>query len=348
MTIKTSFKMIQPDDWHVHFRRGKILKTVVHFTSKIFYRAFVMPNVIPPITTVKNAENYRKEILDVVANKKQFIPLMVFYLTDNTDVNELVYGYKKNIFYACKLYPINSTINSEYGVSDIKKIYHVLSVMEYFGIPLLIHGELAKNCIDIFDREAEFIKQIMLPLRNRFPMLKVVLEHITTKESVEYVLRSNQYTAATITPHHLMFNRNHMLSDGIKPHFYSFPILKRKKHQEALQYALTTGCDRFFLGTDTAPHFQSDKESCCGKAGIFNAPIALSMYATVFEKLNILKYFEAFCSLNGPKFYNLPINKDNIILIKKSDTIYDSIDCYNNKIIPFLAGKKIKWSVLGN
>lgn len=212
-------------------------------------------------------------------------------------------------------------------------------------MPLLIHGEVTASHIDIFDREALFIEQVMLPLRSQFPQLKVVFEHITTKEAAQYVLEANEFTAATLTPQHLMFNRNHMLVGGVRPHLFCLPILKRNVHQEALRAAIASGCDRFFLGTDTAPHIQSRKESSCGCAGVFNAPTALAAYATVFEELGALAHFEAFCSLNGPKFYNLPVNEGSITLTKQQNITCESIDCCNDKLIPFLAGEDAGWTI---
>ncbi len=299
MTTVTTLTIRRPDDWHVHFRDDDMLKAVVPYTSEFWYRAIVMPNLVPPVTTIEAAKAYRERIIQAVPEGHQFTPLMTCYLTDSTDPVELIKGFHEGVFTACKLYPANATTNSSHGVSDIKKIYPVLAAMEQAGMPLLIHGEVTASHIDIFDREALFIDHVMLPLRAQFPQLKVVFEHITTKEAAQYVQEANEYTAATLTPQHLMFNRNHMLVGGVIPHLFCLPILKRNVHQEALRSAVASGCDRFFLGTDTAPHVQSRKESSCGCAGVFNAPTALAAYATVFEELGALAHFEAFCSLNG-------------------------------------------------
>ncbi|QKG45658.1 dihydroorotase [Providencia rettgeri] len=345
MTTVTTLTIRRPDDWHVHFRDDDMLKTVVPYTSEFFGRAIVMPNLVPPVTTIEAAKAYRERILKAVPEGHQFTPLMTCYLTDSTDPVEVVRGFNEGVFTACKLYPANATTNSSHGVSDIKKIYPVLAAMEQAGMPLLVHGEVTASHIDIFDREALFIEQVMLPLRAQFPKLKVVFEHITTKEAAQYVQEANEFTAATLTPQHLMFNRNHMLVGGIRPHLFCLPILKRNVHQEALRAAVASDCDRFFLGTDTAPHIQSRKESSCGCAGVFNAPTALAAYATVFEELGALVHFEAFCSLNGPKFYNLPVNEGTITLTKEQNITCESIDCCNDKLVPFLAGEDARWSV---
>ncbi|UNH28319.1 dihydroorotase [Moellerella wisconsensis] len=346
MTIPaTTLTIRRPDDWHVHFRDDEMLKTVVPYTSQFFGRAIVMPNLAPPITTIQAAKEYRTRILQAVPQGQNFTPLMTCYLTDNTDPQELIDGFTQGVFTACKLYPANATTNSTHGVSDIKRIYPALAAMEKIGMPLLVHGEVTASHIDIFDREAFFIEQVMEPVRKQFPQLKIVFEHITTKEAAEYVLAGNKYIAATLTPQHLMFNRNHMLVGGIRPHLFCLPILKRNIHQEALRNAVTSGCDRFFLGTDTAPHLKHRKESSCGCAGVFNAPTALAAYATVFEEMNALNHFEAFCSLNGPKFYNLPINDGRVKLEKKTTIAVESIQCGDDQLIPFLAAEDIHWTI---
>ncbi|WP_323839956.1 dihydroorotase [Photorhabdus africana] len=344
-TESYTIKIRRPDDWHIHFRDGEMLKTVVPYTSHYFGRAIVMPNLLTPITEVVSAKAYRDRILAAIPEGDNFQPLMTCYLTDTTESSQIEIGYKEGIFTACKLYPANATTNSSHGVSDIKNIYPLLAVMEKLGMPLLVHGEVTASHIDIFDREARFIEQVMEPLRNQFPALKVVFEHITTKEAAQYVLEGNNNLAATLTPQHLMFNRNHMLVGGIRPHLYCLPVLKRNVHQEALRAAVASGCDRFFLGTDSAPHAQHKKESSCGCAGVFNAPSALPAYATVFEEMNALPHFEAFCSFNGPKFYGLPVNEGFIELTRKPSTVIEHIDCNNEKLIPFLAGEDARWDV---
>ncbi|ERT12452.1 dihydroorotase [Photorhabdus temperata] len=346
MTTKSyTIKIRRPDDWHIHFRDGEMLKTVVPYTSHYFGRAIVMPNLLPPITEVASAKAYRDRILAAIPEGDNFQPLMTCYLTDSTDSSQIEIGYKEGIFTACKLYPANATTNSSHGVSDIKNIYPLLGIMEKLGIPLLVHGEVTASHIDIFDREARFIEQVMEPLRNQFPALKVVFEHITTREAAQYVLEGGNNLGATLTPQHLMFNRNHMLVGGIRPHLYCLPILKRNIHQDALRAAVASGCNRFFLGTDSAPHALHKKESPCGCAGVFNAPSALPAYATVFEEMNALQHFEAFCSLNGPGFYGLPVNEGFVELTRKSSTVIEHIDCNNEKLIPFLAGEDARWEV---
>lgn len=343
--ITTTIKIRRPDDWHVHFRDDDILKLVVPYTSRFFGRAIVMPNLVPPITDIDQAKSYRERILDATPAEHSFTPLMTCYLTDSTDAQIVEEGFNQGIFTACKLYPANATTNSKYGVSKIANIYPVFAKMEKIGMPLLVHGEVTNSDIDIFDREAYFIDQTMEPIRKNFPSLKIVFEHITTKEAVQYILAGNEKLAATITPQHLMFNRNHMLVGGIKPHLYCLPVLKRNIHQKALREAITIGCQRFFLGTDTAPHTQNRKESACGCAGVFNAPTALAAYATVFDEMNAMENFEAFCSLNGAKFYGLPVNEGFIELKRKKVIIPDKISQGKNHLIPFLANEDANWEI---
>lgn len=345
MTTPQVLTLRRPDDWHVHLRDGDMLKTVVPYTSAVWRRAIVMPNLVPPVTTVDAAIAYRQRILDAVPEEHQFQPLMTCYLTDTLDADELERGFNQQIFTAAKLYPANATTNSSHGVSNIDAISPVLARMEKIGMPLLVHGEVTQGDIDIFDREARFIDTVMTPLRQRFPALKVVFEHITTKEAADYVREGNELLAATITPQHLMFNRNHMLAGGIRPHFYCLPILKRNIHQEALRALATSGCERVFLGTDSAPHARHRKEASCGCAGCFNAPCALAIYATVFEEMNALDKLEAFCSLNGPRFYGLPVNEDVIQLIRRDDVVPETITLSDDSLVPFLAGEVLRWSV---
>lgn len=345
MTTPQVLTLRRPDDWHVHLRDGDMLKTVVPYTSAVWHRAIVMPNLVPPVTTVDAAIAYRQRILDAVPDEHDFQPLMTCYLTDTLDPDELERGFNQQVFTAAKLYPANATTNSSHGVSNIDAISPVLARMEKIGMPLLVHGEVTQSDIDIFDREARFIDTVMTPLRQRFPALKVVFEHITTKEAADYVREGNELLAATITPQHLMFNRNHMLAGGIRPHFYCLPILKRNVHQEALRALATSGCERVFLGTDSAPHARHRKEASCGCAGCFNAPCALAIYATVFEEMNALDKLEAFCSINGPRFYGLPINEDVIQLIRRDDVVPETITLSDDSIVPFLAGEMLRWSV---
>lgn len=343
ITLK-SLKIRRPDDWHLHLRDGKILKMVVPYTSRVFSRAIVMPNLSPPITTIDAASSYRQRILAAVPKDDKFTPLMTCYLTDSISVQELINGFQQNIFIAAKLYPANVTTNATYGVRNIKGIFKLFEVMQKIRMPLLIHGEVANDNVDIFDREARFIDEVMDPIRLQFPELKIVFEHITTKEAVQYVQDADQFLGATITPQHLMLNRNHMLVGGIRPHIFCLPILKREIHREALCKAIASKSDRFFLGTDSAPHTKQHKESHCGCAGIFNAPNAILIYTTIFEKLNALQHLEAFCSLNGPRFYNLPTNEDFIELSRVPTTQFQEIIMDNDSIIPFIPDEPLQWS----
>ncbi|MFC3395264.1 dihydroorotase [Brenneria rubrifaciens] len=341
----TFFKIRRPDDWHIHLRDDLMLKTVLPYTSRFFGRAIVMPNLTPPVTSVASAIAYRDRILAAIPEGDNFHPLMTCYLTDTLDVTEVVSGFEQGIFTAAKLYPANATTNSSHGVTNIANVAPTLEKMQEIGMPLLIHGEVTDPSVDIFDREARFIESTLKPLRKQFPELKVVFEHITTKEAVQYVVSGNEYLAATITPQHLMFNRNHMLVGGVRPHLYCLPVLKRNIHQQALREAVAGGCERLFLGTDSAPHTRHKKESNCGCAGVFNAPAALSAYATVFEEMGALKKLEAFCSLNGPRFYGLPVNEDWIELYREPTAFPEEISMESESLIPFMAGQSLNWSV---
>ncbi|WP_409307129.1 dihydroorotase [Pectobacterium sp. B1J-3] len=338
-------KIRRPDDWHIHLRDDRMLETVLPYTSRFFGRAIVMPNLTPPVTSVADAIAYRNRILAAIPEGDNFKPLMTCYLTDSLDAVEVTNGFEQGVFTAAKLYPANATTNSSHGVTNIANIASILEKMQKIGMPLLVHGEVTDPAIDIFDREARFIESILEPLRKQFPELKIVLEHITTKEAAQYVLSGNQYIAATITPQHLMFNRNHMLVGGIRPHLFCLPILKRNIHQQALREAVASGCERLFLGTDSAPHTKHRKESSCGCAGVFNAQAAISAYATVFEEMEALNKFEAFCSLNGPRFYNLPVNEGWIELHREPITFPEEIQMGSESLIPFMAGQSLNWSV---
>ncbi|PWC22214.1 dihydroorotase [Brenneria roseae subsp. roseae] len=341
----TILKIRRPDDWHIHLRDDQILETVLPYTSRFFGRAIIMPNLTPPVTSVAAAIAYRNRILSAIPEGDSFQPLMTCYLTDSLDAAEVVNGFEQGVFTAAKLYPANATTNSSHGVTNIANIATILEKMQEIGMPLLIHGEVTDPSVDIFDREARFIESTLEPLRKQFPELKVVFEHITTKEAAQYVVSGNQYLAATVTPQHLMFNRNHMLVGGVRPHLYCLPILKRNIHQQALREAVAGGCDRLFLGTDSAPHARHRKESSCGCAGVFNAQAALSAYATVFEEMGALSKLEAFCSLNGPRFYGLPVNEDWIELYREPVTFPEEIQMGSESLIPFMAGQSLNWSV---
>jgi dihydroorotase len=310
--------LIRPDDWHIHLRVGDMLKAVLPFTARVFARAIVMPNLKPPVTTSARAKAYRDEILAALPKGANFTPLMTIYLTDATDAADLAAGHKDKIVTAAKLYPAHATTNAEAGVTDIRKIYPVLERMQKIGMPLLIHGEATDPDIDVFDREAVFIEKALAPLRRDMPELKIVLEHITTREAATYVAGEGKggRLAATITAHHLHINRNAMFAGGIRPHYYCLPVAKREIHREALIKAATSGAPMFFLGTDTAPHHRAAKESACGCAGIFSAPNALPLYAQAFDDTGHLERLEGFASRFGPAFYGLPVNTGLIKLEK--------------------------------
>ena len=335
----------RPDDWHIHLRDDAMLHTVLPYTSEVCGRAIVMPNLVPPVTSVAAARAYRERILAALPQQHRFQPLMTCYLTDSLDAAEVEHGFREGVFTAAKLYPAHATTNSSHGVTSIAAIASVLERMQAIGMPLLIHGEVTDAHIDIFDREARFIETVMIPLRQQFPGLKIVMEHITTREAAQYVLEANDLLGATITPQHLMFNRNHMLVGGVRPHLYCLPILKRNVHQQALRDVIASGNPRFFLGTDTAPHARHRKESSCGCAGVFNAPVALPAYATVFEEMGALSHFEAFCSENGPRFYGLPLNEERITLVREAWTVPESIALGEDSLVPFLAGETLNWRV---
>lgn len=335
----------QPDDWHVHLRDGAMLKTVADYTARQFARAIIMPNLTPPITSVEAAIGYRDRIR--AATESDFKPLMTCYLTDDIEPDVVGRGFSENIFTACKLYPANATTNSSHGVTDIRNIYSVLETMQQIGMPLLVHGEVTDSDIDIFDREAVFIERILSHVISDFPDLKIVFEHITTAEAVEFVDGSGPNIAATITPHHLAFNRNAIFQGGIRPHYYCLPVAKREKHRLALRQAATSGSAKYFLGTDSAPHLVDDKESSCGCAGLFNAPYALESYAQIFEEENALDKLEAFASENGPHFYGLPLNDKKVVLEKHDNRATKEIETENGPVIPFLADEILPWKFSG-
>lgn len=344
MTVD-SLTITQPDDWHVHLRDGDMLTQVAPYTARQFGRAIIMPNLKPPVTTAALAAAYRARILQATRDYPDFEPLMTAYLTDTIDAQAIKSGHEQGIFTAAKLYPANATTNSAAGVSDIKKIYPVLEVMQEMGMPLLVHGEMVSKDIDIFDREAAFIDAVMQPLSQAMPELKVVFEHITTQDAADFVAESGDNIAATITVHHLQINRNDMLVGGIKPHLYCLPVAKREQHRLALRKAATSGSRKFFLGTDTAPHPSTDKESACGCAGIFSAPQALENYVQVFDEENALDRFEAFASLNGPAFYGLPPNQRKITLLRQPQDVPTVIGKQALAVSPYKAGESLPWSI---
>lgn len=342
MTTKT-ITITKPDDWHLHLRDGEMLGTTVPHTARSFSRAIVMPNLKPPVTTVEQALAYRQRILNALPTDTNFSPLMTLYLTDNLAQEELVRLSEEPAVVAVKYYPAGATTNSDSGVSSIDRVMPSLEVMAKRGIPLLIHGEVTDGEIDIFDREQRFIDTVLTPLRAQLPELKVVLEHITTANAVEFVSEQSSNVAATITVHHLLYNRNHLLAEGVRPHFYCLPVLKRNSHQLALIEAATSGNPKFFLGTDSAPHHKGDKEAACGCAGIYTAPGALELYAEVFDQADALDRLEGFASLYGPRFYGLPVNTEKISLVRDSWQMEESFQFGSNTVIPVRAGETLHW-----
>ncbi len=332
----------RPDDWHVHLRDGAMLADVARYTAHQFARAIVMPNLSPPITTIASAIAYRERILAATAGQ-DFTPLMTCYLTDDTVSDDIARGHADRVFTAAKLYPAHATTNSAHGVTDIKALYRVFERMQAIGMPLLVHGEVTDAEVDIFDREAVFIDRVLAPLIKEFPSLKVVFEHITTAEAVAFVDISGASIAATITPHHLHLNRNAMFDGGIRPHAYCLPVAKRERHRQALRRAATSGSTKFFLGTDSAPHAASAKESACGCAGIFNAPFAIESYATVFDEEHALDKFEGFVALNGPAFYGLPVNRGTLTLLRQPTEVPANLTAAGAPIVPYHAGETIGW-----
>lgn len=340
----TSITITRPDDWHVHLRDGDVLKDTVRDISRYMGRAIIMPNLVPPVTDTSAALAYRDRIL-AAQPSETFSPLMVLYLTDNTTPDEIRKAKASGHVYAAKLYPAGATTNSDSGVTDINKLLPTMEAMQELGMPLLIHGEVTKHDVDIFDREKVFLETVLAPIVAAMPNLKVVLEHITTKDAVDFVNNAGPNVGATITAHHLLYNRNHMLAGGIRPHFYCLPILKRNTHQEALIAAATSGSKKFFLGTDSAPHTKGKKEAACGCAGSYTAHAAIELYAEVFELAGALDKLEGFASHNGPDFYGLPRNHDTITLTKQSWAVPDTMEFGADQVVPIRAGEQIGWQV---
>ncbi len=334
----------QPDDWHLHLRDGAALKAVLPDTVRQFARAIVMPNLKPPVRTVAEAAAYRDRILAAIPVGQQFEPLMTLYLTDNTSPAEIVAAKASPFVKAVKYYPAGATTNSDLGVTDIRRCYAAFEMMQQVDLPLLLHGEVTHSTIDIFDREKVFIEKHLVPLTAQFPRLRIVLEHITTADAVEFV-RATDNVAATITPQHLLFSRNSLFKGGIRPHFYCLPILKREEHRLALVQAATSGNPKFFLGTDSAPHGRNQKESDCGCAGCYSALHALELYAEVFEAENALDKLEAFSSFYGPDFYQLPRNTDTITLVKSPWRIPSELPFLNSGLVPLRAGEELTWQM---
>ncbi len=337
--------IIRPDDWHLHLRDGDILIDVVKHSAKQFARAIVMPNLDPPITTTEMAINYKERILLNIPKKIKFSPLMTLFLTEKTSIEEIKKALNSKIIYGIKYYPKNTTTNSGDGVNDIFKCSEVLEEMEKYNIPLLLHGEVYDESIDFYDRENEFIEKVLYRLRKNFPSLKIVFEHISTENAVNFVLNDNGPTAATITAHHLLRNRNSIFENGINPHYFCLPILKSEKHRKALLKAATSGNPKFFLGTDSAPHLIGAKENSCGCAGCYTAFHAMELYATAFESVNALDKLEGFSSFYGPDFYGLPRNNDTITLKRKKWIIPEILKISHSKIVPFDSKKTLNWFV---
>ena len=337
----------QPDDWHLHLRDGAMMAAVVPYTARVFGRAIVMPNLSPPVTSVAAASAYRDRILAAVPAGTGFTPLMICYLTDHADPAVLIEGHAAGVFTAAKLYPAHATTGSAHGVTDIATLAPALEAMQRIGMPLLIHGEVTDEDVDIFDREAVFIDRTLTQLVRDFPALKIVFEHITTAEAVAFVDASGALMAATITPQHLHINRNAMFAGGLRPHAYCLPVAKRETHRLALRKAATSGSTQYFLGTDSAPHEVATKESACGCAGIFNAPFALESYAAVFDEEGALDKLEGFASLYGPRFYGLPVNEATVTLERISHIVPDRLTHGGDTLIPFHAGEKLGWRVVG-
>jgi dihydroorotase len=335
--------IIRPDDWHVHLRDGVVMRGVLQDTARQFGRAIIMPNLKPPVTTTTQAVAYRQQIIDALPEGSTFEPLMVLYLTDDTTADEIQRARDSGVVHAVKLYPAGATTNSAAGVTDLRKCMPALEAMQAVGMPLLVHGEVTDADIDIFDREAVFIDRVLEPLRRNLPALKVVFEHITTADAAHYVAQAAGPIAATITAHHLLYNRNELFRGGIRPHYYCLPVLKRETHRLALVAAATSSSDRFFLGTDSAPHARGLKEHACGCAGCYTALHAMSLYARAFEQAGALDRLEAFASINGPRFYGLPQNAGSITLIRRPWTVPDELQVDSTAIVPLNAGETMDW-----
>ena len=338
--------LTRPDDWHLHLRDGAAMHAVLPHSVHQFARAIIMPNLKPPVRSVAEAAAYRDRILAAIPADKSFEPLMTLYLTDKTSPEEIVAAKTAKFIKAVKYYPAGATTHSDSGVTDIRNCDRVFEAMQQVDLPLLLHGEVTDPEVDVFDREQVFIEQHLIPLVSRFPKLRVVLEHITTTQAVEFVLNAGRNIAATITPQHLLLSRNAIFNGGIRPHFYCLPILKREKHRLALVQAATSGNPQFFLGTDSAPHTRNAKESCCGSAGCYSALHAMALYAEVFEQVDALDKLEAFASFYGPDFYQLPRNQEQITLAKTTWRIPDEVPFIESGLVPLRAGEEISWKLI--
>jgi len=345
----TSITIKQPDDWHLHVRDGDALADILRETTRCFARAIIMPNLKPPVTTTELALAYRDRIMAAIPaetlQSTGFTPLMTLYLTDNTDPAEIKKAKQTSAIHAVKYYPAGATTNSDSGVTNIKHTYKVLEQLSEHGMPLLVHGEVTDPDVDVFDREKIFIDRVLSPLVKDFPELRIVFEHITTKYAVDFVKAAPANIGATITPHHLLYNRNAMFKGGIRPHYYCLPILKHEQHRQSLITAATSGDAKYFLGTDSAPHSIASKESSCGCAGIYNAPVAIELYADIFEQAGALDKLEGFASIHGPNFYQLPVNEKTITLEKNEWEVPEKLPLGNETISPLCAGEKVSWRV---
>lgn len=350
MSSVNTIEITRPDDWHLHIRDGEVLADLLKHTASQFERAIIMPNLKPPVTTAEMAAAYKKRILAALPVGSSFTPLMVLYLTDNTSADEVKKAHQEGVV-GFKLYPAGATTNSDAGVTDIKKCTKALEAMEACGMPLLLHGEVTHADVDVFDREAVFIDQVLEPLRQRHPGLKIIFEHITTKQAAQYVESADAQRfgaiAATITPQHLLYNRNAIFSGGIRPHYYCLPILKREEHRQELVRVATSGNSRFFLGTDSAPHVKGTKENACGCAGCYTAWHAMPLYAEVFDQANALDRLEAFASHFGPDFYNLPRNTGKLILKRQAQQIPNEFSIGASTVVPLRAGESLAWTIVG-
>ena len=346
MTAPERLVIRRPDDWHVHLRDGAMLEAVAPYTARQFGRAIVMPNLDPPVTTATAARAYRDRVVEA-ADSADFNPLMTCFLTDDSDPAELTDGFRSGAWTAAKLYPANATTNSAHGVTRVRNIYKALAAMEGMGMPLLIHGEVTDPEVDVFDREKAFIDRVFASLVRDFPGMKMVFEHITTSDAADFVLACGPNVAATVTPQHLHLNRNALFAGGLRPHAYCLPVVKREEHRLAVRRAATSGSPKLFLGTDSAPHAIERKQSCCGCAGIFNAPFALESYAAAFEEEGALDRFEAFASENGARFYGLPLNEGRVALERVETEVPESVEAADSRLVPFHAGERLGWRFAG-
>lgn len=335
--------LTRPDDWHLHLRDGTVLRDVLPHTARQFARAIVMPNLKPPVTTTEMARAYRERILDALPSDMHFEPLMTLYLTDNTSSDEIQRAVDSGIVHGVKLYPAGATTNSDAGVTDLRRCMSALEQMQTLGLPLLVHGEVTDGDIDLFDREAVFIERVLIPLRRQLPALKIVFEHITTKEAAQYVKEAEGHIGATITAHHLLYNRNAIFKGGVRPHYYCLPVLKRETHRQALIAAATSGDPKFFLGTDSAPHAKGLKEHACGCAGCYTALHAMELYAQAFEQAGALDKLEAFASFHGPDFYGLPRNEGKVTLERAAWNVPEELPMGEATVVPLDAGQSLNW-----